>query len=923
MRIAVALAFGLTVVVCRAERVWVAAGLAQELTPLMIRASTVNLADGEALGDFLVPIIAIEQPEAKLESAAVFTVNVPRAGAYRFWTRMRSPGGQVEAFDIVTEKDGQHEVIGLCTGQPQDGRGWQWRPLREGQTLTDPPASVARLNLPAGQWRFRLRAHRTSGTVFAPLKWRQAQPVFNPRVDAFCLTDEMDYSPTDADAQRAPGLKKTKPPELRVTPTKLAPLPADGPLVENRKRLPDWMRVPRWFTKDSWRDELQHRRAGDIAALVREVAANGGETLRLSVFWGGEVYYPSRIAPHAPSLGRLDYLREAMDEAARTGVKIVVYMNPNALYPGHPLFGECLVREADGQASKRPAYGAGFAGGSAYPCMNHPRYRQFLRDVLTEMFTSYSPAGLYVDGLTPHLCFCEHCRAKWRSMFGSEMPVEKLGQLPAGWAVWAEFGRDPQPVGDVENDPDARRLTELLLRSFVEVTHEFSRTVKAARPGAITAFHSHPKPGTDDDYDGTLTEVYAPRPWTHVAWRSGELAGYSAVYRVPVIFNVYPHQHFTAAEARYHALQGLANGAYPNFWSTPGMKPVGDYMARCADYLDFGTAAPVKFLALPRDIREADTQQKAARAEGVSYGSRDRFLAPYVGAYSALMRGGLPVVTLHRPHFEEQLSGFKVLMLANVGLMSDAQAEAVRRFVREGGGLIATHETSLLDEKGCRRPDFALADVLGVHYRTTLKTAPRQARLHGDHPLIGGLKAEQLTSLGEPLISVEPSGAEVLGEFTGRPDLTNDVPALLVHRHGKGRVVYLPGRFDSMQCYQPSPAVERLFANAVRWAAPDGLPVEVEAPGVVGVTLFRQPQRLIVHLVNHERDSLFRTDTFAPLSNVSLRLALPFDTRVRSVRRLWENRELPFVVKGSSLSVAVGTLDEYEAVAVELEGRRL
>ena len=89
------------------------------------------------------------------------------------------------------------------------------------------------------------------------------------------------------------------------------------------------------------------------------------------------------------------------------------------------------------------------------------------------------------------------------------------------------------------------------------------------------------------------------------------------------------------------------------------------------------------------------------------------------------MRSGLPVVTLHRPHFEEELAGFKVLVLANVALMSDAQAEAVRRFVRDGGGLIATHETSLFDEKGRRRADFALADVLGVHYQNTLPAASR------------------------------------------------------------------------------------------------------------------------------------------------------------------------------------------------------
>ena len=417
------------------------------------------------------------------------------------------------------------------------------------------------------------------------------------------------------------------PPAPRVEPARFAPLGDDRALPENRKRVPDWMRCPRWFTKDSWRDELQHRQAGDIAALVREVAANGGETLRLSCFWGGEAYFQSRVAPHAPGLGELDYLGEALDEASRTGVKVVVYMNPNALCLGHPLLGECAIRAADGQISPQRAYGDNWRPEATYACINHPRYRQFLREVLTEMFTRYRPAGLYVDGLTPHVCFCDHCRTKWRGLFGSEMPVTKLGGSPT-WAVWGEFGRDPQPVGDVENDADARRLTEMMNRSLVEVTHEVSRAVKEAKPDAVTLFHSHPKVGSEDDYDGTLTEVYSPEPWVHTAWRSGELAGYSAINRVPVLFNIYPLRHLTAAEARYHALQGLANGAYPNFWSAAGMKPVFDYMLRCAEDLDFGTAAPVKFLALPRDLHESDTQRRAPAAAGVSYAPRDRFLAP-------------------------------------------------------------------------------------------------------------------------------------------------------------------------------------------------------------------------------------------------------------------------------------------------------
>jgi proteasome lid subunit RPN8/RPN11 len=309
-------------------------------------------------------------------------------------------------------------------------------------------------------------------------------------------------------------------------------LPAltENSMVPGRKRLPDWMRVPRWFTQDPTPRRI--RNAGDTRELVRRVAANGGEVLRLGCFEYGEAFFQSAVAPHSPGLEQVDYLREAVDEGALVGVKIVMYMNPNALYQRDPLFESCAVRDAEGRIAVQEPYGV---TDIRYACINNPVYRKFLSDLLTEIFTQYKPDGLYVDGLSPHSCFCEHCRRKYQEMFGQPMPVEKFKGIKATATVWAEFGADPQPVGDVENDPDARRWTEMFYQTLGEATHAFWQTVKTAKPDALTMFHSHPKPNCAECYDGTLTEVFSPRPWVHIAWQTGEMAGYSNVYPVPVL----------------------------------------------------------------------------------------------------------------------------------------------------------------------------------------------------------------------------------------------------------------------------------------------------------------------------------------------------------------------------------------------------
>lgn len=682
----------------------------------------------------------------------------------------------------------------------------------------------------------------------------------------------------------------------------------DATLAPGKRRLPDWMRVPRWYTRDP--NERRIGNAGETRLLIQQVAANGGEAIRLGCFLYGEAFFQSAVAPHTPGLGKLDILREGVDEGARAGVKIVMYMNPNCLRQRDPLFVSCAVRDADGAIPVETPYGE---DDIRFACINNPVYQKFLLDLLTEVFTKYKPDALYVDGLSPHLCFCEYCRRKYQEMFGQSMPVEKLRNIPATWTVWAELDSDPQPVGDVENDLDAWRLTEMFYQSLGEATRCFSQTVKAAKSDALTMFHSYPKPNCEKYYDGTLTEVFSPQPWVYIAWLTAEMANYSNVLHVPMLFNIYNRRHRTAQSARWLSYQVLANGCYPNFRNMAGMKPVLDFMGRNAEYLDFDTTSATKFLALVRDYRLSQTQISTPLPPAVSY-RQDRFLAPYVGAYSALMRSSLPIVTLRRPHFEDSLQGFREICLPNVALMSDVQVAAVRRFVRAGGGLIATHETSLYDEKGQRRRDFALADLFGVHYRRVLPAGPRTIEFVGKNPLSNGLRDIEHD---EPHVVVKPGRASVAAWLEADDVPTKSVPAVVTHSFGKGRVVYLPGRLAAMQCATLSPATERLFANAVNWLAHGELPVRVEADGIVGVTLFQQSQRYLVHLLNYQRDPLDRSEDYQPLHGLAIQIQLPPGAHAANVHALWSDKPLSYEQRGEIVSVPLPALDEYELLAID------
>ena len=571
----------------------------------MILGNKTGLLEDGALGDFLVPTVTSAADRPEMDSFAEFQVDMPEAGTYCVWARLRYRWVGKASFGLVVEENGKKGPVLALGDSDLGGRDWHW----DSQCRADGGPGVGRLKIAVrpGKLTFRITAREAPASIYQALKWRQAEPAFNPHLNLLCLTTDADYMPNDADACRVLRVSPSPMSAPCQAPAVLPPLSAAEWRQLGKQPIPDWLRSARWYTKDSYRQEPAHRSAGDIAYLVRQIAACGGNVLRLSVCWGGNTYYQSHVAPHAPGLRDLDYLREAIAEGRRSGVKIVAYVSPQTLYEDHPLFHKCGQW---GPTGKLPAtehlFGSGrdFAGKTGCACMNHPRYRQFIRDVLKEIFTEYRPEGLYVDGVSAYYtyCFCEHCRAKYCRMFGAEMPVEKFARYKNQISLRGELESDSPLVGD-PHDPDAHRLSALMADTAAEVTALMSRTVKGCKPDAVTIFHGYPKANTMKFYDATLTEITGHYPaWVHGAWKFGELASYSNVFPIPVFSNMYPHERFTAAEARQKAFQSLANGIFPNFWSTPGMKPLCGFLRDQAQYYDFARTTPVKFLALARDL---------------------------------------------------------------------------------------------------------------------------------------------------------------------------------------------------------------------------------------------------------------------------------------------------------------------------------
>ncbi len=345
---------------------------------------------------------------------------------------------------------------------------------------------------------------------------------------------------------------------------------------------------------------------------------------------------------------------------------------------------------------------------------------------------------------------------------------------------------------------------------------------------------------------------------------------------------------------------------------------------------------------------------------------------PQRGFTQALTRARIPFLFVNADDLARDGAGLRVLILPNLGLLTDEQAAAVRAFAGRGGGLIATGATSLCDRWGDARADLALGDVLGVrlpsdhasrdpagrrrsaaeNVQTYLRLTPElRAGVYGPHPggepaaagtrhpVLDGFGQTDILPFGGSLgtLTVDPSAQVLLTFVPPRPafppeavwsrDTVTDLPGLVVKegvaaapgRPGAGRVVYLAADLDRRFARENNPDFGNLLANAVRWAANGDIPLEVDGPGLLDWHLYRQPGRAILHCVNLTNEGTWRAplDELIPVGPLRVRVRPPGDVRARRVRLLVADRVIPARVQAGWTTFELPSVLDHEIAVVE------
>jgi hypothetical protein len=200
------------------------------------------------------------------------------------------------------------------------------------------------------------------------------------------------------------------------------------------------------------------------------------------------------------------------------------------------------------------------------------------------------------------------------------------------------------------------------------------------------------------------------------------------------------------------------------------------------------------------------------------------------------------------------------------------------------------------------------------------------------HPVLKGFDETDILPFGGSLAAIDVSAsARVLLTFVPpRPafppeavwsrQTTTDLAGLVVsERAGGGRVAYLAADLDRRYARDNISDAGNLLANLVRWAAMDDIPLAVEGPGLLDCHLYRQPGRVVLHVVNLTNEGTWRgpIDELIPVGPVRLAVRLPEQMRARRVRLLVSDKTVNLGNDDRWARFELGSITDHEVAVIE------
>jgi hypothetical protein len=704
-------------------------------------------------------------------------------------------------------------------------------------------------------------------------------------------------------------------PNLVALPKRLAPLdPSSQPWQQRVRRVGQSNMTehdPAVMNIDEWADYWHSAQADVVFISVTGILA----------------FYPSKVKfhRHGKFLNGRDFFGECVAAARKRGMRVVARMSPDLNWgdalEAHP---EWAMRHKDGSVQ--------FSGEEPRlfkTCMFSTYMDDYMPAIIREINSLYDVNCFYANGWPPlgslPDCHCAICSklppsgtpAYWRAFNDRVFEI---------WQKYDAIAKEKKPDsfffansgGNVRGGPNLDRLGKTV--QWFQADNQ-GRTYDEPSIWGCSLQGRVCNAVLDGKVAANVTAAYSTGV---VGWRNASK---------------------NADEARMWMAQTSASGMRPYFHF------VGSENGFCEDRR-WQKVGEEYFRWTARHDAHFKTRRSIANI-GVVIGQSTQLLYPgpatvhsraYMhettqGTYDALLQGRYAFDYVHEDRLDaDRLSKYRLLILPNIAMLSDHQCDQLRDFVKAGGSLMASFETSLYDENLNRQENFGLADLLGTSkageaigtngnaYYARIEN-PTAAQHHpitngfaGTNWIPGAQNRIPLKPTKDPLLTVVPGFVRYPPELAYPPLSHTDEPAVGLRDLGSSRTAYFSGDIERTYWLTGHGDLLRLMHNTINWLTHDERVVSIDGDGLIEMFCWETEPGYAVHLLNYTNPNTHHgwLRSVYPLGPQTIRMKLPSGVRVKSVQLLEAERTIPFVADAGVLRFTIPKIKDYEVAAITI-----